>query len=107
MGLLLSVLVSSTEKSTGRIMGGGGGSKTVFGEGVYGMFFPSPQFSTPSLPLSDLICVFVLAARKLSGSRATPSPLPLSRSTCSRHPCTKAATMCPNSQRNTYKRGGV
>ena len=37
-------LVPSSEGDVSEV---GGGSKTVFWEGFYGMFFTSPEFSTP------------------------------------------------------------
>ena len=49
MGFVWSVPVSSKKNDIGgkRIIGGRGGSKTGFGEGLYGMF--SPLLSFPPL----------------------------------------------------------
>ena len=70
MGFVWSVPVSSKEND-GREQKGGGnvsyvvGSKTVFGEGLYGMFSPPlsfpPPFPCPSFPcFFEIPCVFFL-----------------------------------------------
>ena len=62
MGFVWSVPVSSkentwSEQTGGERIIGGGGSKTFFGEGFYGMFSPPLSFPPPPLFFSETIDV--------------------------------------------------